>query len=89
MNLLARYRKAKIHFTTKDTKSTKFGVLIIRALRVLRGEKIFFPTHCVAVPGQCEIKTNLIHRHQLPVAMLDSFARHLHAGLRGEDEAVA
>ncbi len=32
-------------FTTKDTKSTKFGVLIIRTLRVLRdlrGEVNFF-----------------------------------------------
>jgi hypothetical protein len=31
-------------FTTKDTKSTKFGVLIIltlRVLRALRGENIF------------------------------------------------
>jgi hypothetical protein len=29
----------KMSFTTKDTKSTKFGVLIIRKLRVLRGEQ--------------------------------------------------
>jgi len=31
-----------IFFTTKDTKSTKFGVLIIRNLRVLRGEFLIY-----------------------------------------------
>ena len=31
----------KEFFTTKDTKSTKFGVLVIQTLRDLRGETVF------------------------------------------------
>jgi len=34
-------RNEKIQLTTKVTKSTKFGDLVIRTLRDLRGENIF------------------------------------------------
>ena len=49
-------RKEKIQLTTRVTKSTKFGDLLIRTLRDLRGENIFAvnpdepknkPTFCI------------------------------------------
>jgi hypothetical protein len=55
--------------------------LLTNLLCVLRASAVSF------LLGQ--FRSALIHRHQIPVAMLDGFSRHLHAGLRGEDETVA
>ncbi len=50
---LSRNQISKKVFTTKDTKCTKFGILIIRNLRDLRGEwDLYSYAHAVSLPCQ-------------------------------------